>query len=301
MHKVKSIIISAGRSCFVKCTGCYNFFGKNTQLTDTDTILNFLSQLTESNIEKVTVGGGDPLSRPDIIKLLSGIKSLGFSIYLDTVGSSLLSNTETIFYGHNKVNKIDPHDIAQFTDLVGIPLDGSTQEIASKFRTGRDNLFNEQIDILSLLENKNIPICINTVVNKHNSHDLINIYSIIKNYANVVEWQLFQYMPIGPMGYKNREQFSIDDNIYNECVNNLTNHINDFPSSIKVNPKSRVSRKGRYLLIDTDGVAWCPSVSSKSSWDQNIDENKERIVFGNINHLEEQPQIIDYILGHTPC
>ncbi len=101
MKQFKRIIISAGRSCFVCCAGCYNFFGRNKDLVSTSTIIDFLKKI--DGVKKVTVGGGDSLSRSDILQLLSEIKKLGCIVYLDTVGTSFLSDTQTVFHSDGKV------------------------------------------------------------------------------------------------------------------------------------------------------------------------------------------------------
>lgn len=293
MQAVKSIILSAGRACFVCCKGCYNFFGKNKDLTPTSTIIDFLKKI--DGIQKITVGGGDQLSRPDIIQLLSKIKKLGYRIYLDTVGTSFLSDANTVFHSNGNVSYIDPIKIKPYVDLIGIPLDGSNNEIMTKFRTGRPKIFSEQIKILSLLNQHNMPLCVNTVVTKDNFDDLYNIYTIIKKYHSIEEWQLFQFMPIGPLGYKNRKDYIIGDKEFQSCINDLLKKMGH--TSIKITAKSRIKRKGKYLLIDTDGDCWYPSVSQLSKWNVDSDENAERVICGNINAIKDHTKIIDYIKG----
>lgn len=291
------VIISAGRSCFTKCSGCYNFFGKYPEPTKTEIILGFLKVLSKNGIEKVTIGGGDPLSRKDIIFLLSGIKRLGFKINLDTVGTVFIGQAHTIFYGFGIVEKVNPYAIKPFVDLLGIPIDGSNTKIASRFRTGRENLINEQKQILSALEAVDIPVVINTVVTRFNHEDMINIFDIIHQYANVVMWQLFQFMPIGPLGYRNRREFIIDDPSFQKCVKRVMTYTDSIQTSIKIVAKSCASRKGLYLLIDSDGLAWVPQASKFESWEHEYDMNAGRYIIGNINNPEEWESIMEVALG----
>ena len=128
-----SINISVARSCFVRCNGCYNHFGQSDKLVNTSTIIEFLKYAQSKGITKVTICGGDPLSRPDIISLLEEIKRLGFFINLDTVGTSIIGNVQTVFFGQNDIPKIDSKKLASLIDLIGIPVDGSTNEIATNF------------------------------------------------------------------------------------------------------------------------------------------------------------------------
>ena len=64
--------------------------------------------------------------------------------------------------------------------------------------------------MIEFFDSKNINICINTVIHKKNMDDIENIYNIIKNYKCIKKWQIFQFMPIGPMGRKNADLFEIN-------------------------------------------------------------------------------------------
>ncbi|BDE09049.1 hypothetical protein [Lactococcus cremoris] len=90
-------------------------------------------------------------------------------------------------------------------DFIGIPIDGSTDEIIQLFRRGRKNFLDEQLKVLSFLEKINATVCINTVLHSGNFNDLNNIHSIISRFNNVRKWQIFEFMPIGELGYKNKK------------------------------------------------------------------------------------------------
>jgi hypothetical protein len=61
---------------------------------------------------------------PYILTLLEMIKKRGFFIKLDTVGTPLLDQAQSIFFKRVKVDKIDAKNLAELVDLIGIPLDG---------------------------------------------------------------------------------------------------------------------------------------------------------------------------------
>jgi len=62
MKKNPRLIITAGK-------GCYQFFGCN--LVSTDILLDFIKRYKEKfNLNKITLAGGDPLARNDIVYLL---------------------------------------------------------------------------------------------------------------------------------------------------------------------------------------------------------------------------------------
>lgn len=296
MRNQLSINLSVGRSCFVQCTGCYNYFGKNKENISTPTILNFLAYAKKMGLQKVTLCGGDPLSRSDIVNLLEQIKGLGFFINLDTVGTPLLGSARTIFFGRQEVEAINPKTLASLVDLLGIPIDGSTNEVVSVFRSNRQNLLDEQLQILRLLNNNGAKICLNTVVHKQNIHDLINVPQLMRGFDNIVKWQFFQYMPIGPLGYKSREKFLVLDSDFQTFANNMPKHLHAQGFIGDAEFKFRGGRKGNYLLIDSDGLAWAPQFSQGNSWNEKYDANDNRIILGNINVETSYPQIFEAIL-----
>jgi MoaA/NifB/PqqE/SkfB family radical SAM enzyme len=247
----------------------------------------------QHSIEKVTIGGGDPLSRPDIIRLLSGIKAQGLKINLDTVGTPLISNAEIIYCGQGIIPRLNICDIVDLVDVLGLPLDGSTNEIIQYFRKGRNNLMEEEIEILKLAEKNNINVSINTVVHKKNYHDLYNIFKIISQYKSVFRWQLFQYMPIGIMGHDHQNEFYITEEFFKDKISQLEKKIGN-NSPIIINPKSTSRRKNIYLIIDNDGVAWCPKTyGNTNSWDLQKDSNSERVIWGNIRDTIMMPKLIE--------
>ncbi len=289
-----SINISVGNSCFVRCPGCYNHFGhKNTA---TETILNFLDIVKLNNINKVTLCGGDPLTRPDIIHLLEEIKKRRFFINLDTVGTSILGDVTTGFFGTHSIERTDVSKIASLVDMIGIPLDGLNNEYFQLFRKNRPNIYNEQIKIINLLSSHHASIGLNTVVHKGNmAHLISDLPDILSIIPDIVKWQFFQFMPIGPLGYKNRSDYMVDDAAFEEFTAKIMHYFNS--SSVqKVEFKSCASRNTNYLLIDSDGNAWIPKTSSFQRGDK-ISATKDRLMIGNIQKYEDYNRILEVVLN----
>ncbi len=293
MRERLSLNISVARSCFVKCLGCYNHFGNSPNLISMQNILRFLTDAKKRKFTKVTLCGGDPLSRPNIIDLLKKIKELGFFISLDTVGTPLLGAAKTIFYGNTLINKINEADIAQYVDLVGIPLDGPSDEITSLFRTERVNHFAEQILILKKLSAAQAKICINTVVHKGNITYIEKILPILNDFEGIKKWQLFQFMPIGPLGYKNRNSYEVSDEDFFLLRAKMTKHKENFLKDVNLEFKAKAERKGNYMFIDSEGLAWVPNVEINEEWDKQKDTTHKRVIIGDINILEDHTKILD--------
>jgi MoaA/NifB/PqqE/SkfB family radical SAM enzyme len=297
MRERLSLNVSVARSCFVKCLGCYNHFGNAPNLISTPNILLFLIAAKKRGFSKVTFCGGDPLSRPDIIELLKKVKGLGFFISLDTVGTPILGDATTIFYGRSLVEKIDEADIAKYVDSIGIPLDGPSNEIISLFRTERADQFNEQILILKKLSAVQARICLNTVVHKGNIDYIEKILPIISDIDGIKKWQLFQFMPIGPLGYKNRNVYEVSDENFYLLKSNMKQYKETFLENIKLEFKARAERKGNYMFVDSEGLAWIPSIEINEQWNEEKDTTHKRLIIGDLNILEEHEKILEIALN----
>jgi MoaA/NifB/PqqE/SkfB family radical SAM enzyme len=258
---MRSVILNIGTSCFVQCHGCYNHFANSiknqTTVSDND-VLQFVRNLSEIGISKITIGGGDPLSRPAIHRLLKDIKALGITINLDTVGTAFIKPAPTIFFGKLDVPKIVPNEILDHINVIGIPLDGSTNEIVSIFRKGRQNLFDEQMVIIKLLNSYKAKVCVNTVVHNGNKSNIEELYHLLIG-ENICKWQLFQFMPIGELGYKNRQNLAIADHEFAS----IRQRILSLAPPFEVEFKTIEKRKQHYLIIDDEGMAWLPTDDEK--------------------------------------
>jgi MoaA/NifB/PqqE/SkfB family radical SAM enzyme len=290
---MRSVILSAGKSCFVACPGCYNYFGRT--VSETPQLLRFVLGLRDRfGLERITVGGGDPLTRPDIVPLLKGLHALSLRIHLDTVGTAFLGEASIRFMGKGSVDQIPADDVAAVTDLIGIPLDGSTDAVQQQFR--RHATVGSQLAVLSLLDRIGARICVNTVVHAGNRGDMAAIARLLIPYTSILEWQLFQFMPIGPLGHRNRERYVIDDPEFRRATNAAQDHA---PEGVRVAAKGRGTRKHRYLLIDSAGKVWIPEQSPSVSWEPD-DANGRRQLIGEIHdanildrleHLEKSRQV----------
>lgn len=283
----KSIILSIGKSCFLVCRGCYNHFSTEN-LIDAGSIINFAKHLKESyGINKITVGGGDPLSRGDIVFILKAIKALGYKVNLDTTGLPFLYDVKIIMNGSGTARKVPILDVIENVDVLGLPIDGPSEEINQKFRTGRDAVLSEILNLLNVLEDYKVKICINTVVHKNNFSVLKDIADLISKYKNIVVWQLFQFIPTGPIGYHNYRELLLDDKTYDRSMNILEKYCIKKGYSFVLEPKSRTRRKNIYLLIDSNGLMWCPETSAGTQeWNLDCDMTSKRISWGNIKDLK---------------
>lgn len=271
--KEKKINLCIAKYCFIKCKGCYNIFCNKPEISYRE-IKDFLKYAKSKGLVKVTLSGGDPLTRKDLKKIIKECNKLKLIINLDTVGLTFTKSRIVPATG-KKIKKFSNLNFLKKINYVGIPLDGSNNDIISTFRIYKGNLFNEIIKELELFDKQNINVCINTVLHKQNINDFKNIYSILIKHKCVIKWQIFQFMPIGPLGSKNANLYKIDSNEFQK----IKNQIEDLNKNgkITINIKSSKERSHNYMLVNSNGLAYkidlnnniekFGKISNKDTWD----------------------------------
>lgn len=284
--------IFVSQKCLLFCKGCYSFSRteKFGQIVQTEKIIDFLKYAYNNGLRKVTLCGGDPLTRQDIIDLLKGIKDIGYTISMDTLGTPVIKNIEK--NGQILIEKIEASELVNLVDCIGIPIDGSTNNIFKLFRPTKSDIINEQIKICEELHKYNANICINTVVHKGNLDDSANLSNLIKKLDYINKWQLFRYAPLGKYGSLNREKFEITEEEFLNFKSNVLKNFNN--TSNKLEFKDFHYRNKAYLLIDNSGNVWIPIFESMA-FNRNNKEKEERKIIGNINNINDWNSICTYL------
>lgn len=184
MRNLPKIDLNATNDCNFRCHHCCFKSGelKMSELSY-EKIEKCLNEFKELGGQRIDITGGEPLMRPDIIKIIKLSKKLGLKTELVTNGSLL---TETVL---KKLKEIK-------LDGIAISLDGYNFETYSKIRQTDEKAFN------GVLENISSSVClgfytkINTVVFEMN---LDEIYDIAKLAIalGVNEHGLYYFSPIG--------------------------------------------------------------------------------------------------------
>lgn len=280
MQTKRNLIIQASNQCPCYCPGCYNFPAERR--LSTPRLLQFIrAYQAEFGIKKVTISGGDPLFREDLVTILDFLIQSNLSVSLDTVGSTLLNQA------HNKALM---HALKRIACL-GLPLDGLTTSTIQLFRHGIN--YEESIDAIQFAALQHIPLCINTVVHLGNICEIFPMVSVIEPIQQIFKWQLFQYMPIGPGGSSHRASFAISQSQFDALSDQL--HQVSVRSSLQIQPKSLRCRKNQYLLLGYDGILWIPRQTSTSEWDVQQDENERRIIIGSVTEKDIIRRIKDVV------
>lgn len=284
--------IFVSQSCFVYCKGCYSFSREEEKgkIMSTYKLVEFLKFVYNAGCHNVTLCGGDPLTRLDIIELLEKIKEIGFTISLDTVGSPIIK--DVIKDKQIVVKQLDAQKLANLVDVIGIPIDGSNNEIFKRFRQTNVDIVSQQLAICEELHKFGAHICINTVAHKGNLKDAYGLAKLVKQLNYINKWQIFQYEPLGKFGLKNRELFEITDKQFAEFQSEVLEVFNN--DITKLQFKASHNRKNAYMLIDNSGNAWIPSFENMclSECSYILDDN---VIIGNIANPEDWNKICSHL------
>lgn len=288
--------IFASQNCFVHCRGCYSFSReeKRGKHISTDELVRFLKYAYDKGTRKVTLCGGDPLAREDIINLTDKIKEIGLSISLDTVGSPIIKDVK--IDKKTTIKQMDANKISNNVDVIGIPIDGSNNEIFKRFRQTKADLLSEQLAVCEKLHQVGASICINTVAHKGNLEDAEELAKLIKTLDYINKWQIFQYEPLGKYGVKNRKSFEITDEQFQDFQSSVFKVFGN--NTDKVQFKSFNDRKNVYMLIDNSGNAWIPSekIMSYTKFSYNLGKD---VIIGNICNPQNWDEICSYLDRET--
>jgi len=174
------VVFDITNKCNLKCIHCYS--SKHKKELTTNDVFKIIDMLYEKGAGVIDFGGGEPLLRKDIYKILSYSKEVGFYTSITTNG--LFLNKECI--NHLKTLNIDH---------VCISLDGYTPKTHDYIRN-KKGTFEEVIKNIKKCVNAGINTQISTVIMKRNFNELRNIFNLLKK-LNVDGWYVYDFIPAG--------------------------------------------------------------------------------------------------------
>ena len=185
-REIDYLRVSVTDKCNLRCIYCMdekdNSFLKNDEKLTDDEIYRIVKESSKLGIKKVRITGGEPLVRPDLVKLVSKINSIpGIEeIYLTTNGILLADMIDEL-----AVNGLKG---------VNISLDSLNEERFNKLtRLGKLNKVLEAIDKAIAL---GIKVKLNTViVNDINKDEIIDFVNLTKE--KEIDVRFIELMPIG--------------------------------------------------------------------------------------------------------
>lgn len=196
----KSIVVTVGYKCNSNCKMCVvGSKDKQNNNATTQEVKDILSEGRKNKVDRVEFSGGEPTIRKDIIQLVTFAKAIGYKkIGVSTNGIALSNN---IF-----CKKLIKAGVNIFT----ISLHASNETINKKI-TNNPNSFQKTVDgITNVLKQKDIKICLVTVIQKYNYKQLVEIGNLISK-LGVKQWNISNLIPIG---MKKKDYLSL-------CINHI--------------------------------------------------------------------------------
>lgn len=185
-REIDYLRVSVTDKCNLRCIYCMdekeNTFLKNDEKLTDDEIYRIVKESSELGIKKVRITGGEPLVRPNLVKLIGRINSI--------------SGVEEIYLTTNGILLADMIDELALNGLKGvnISLDSLNEERFNKLtRLGKLNKVLEAIDKAIDL---GIKVKLNTViVNDINKDEIMDFVNLTKE--KNIDVRFIELMPIG--------------------------------------------------------------------------------------------------------
>jgi SynChlorMet cassette radical SAM/SPASM protein ScmE len=163
IHTPRKVDIDITSRCNLRCEDCYHFSSEGEVSSDLSTAewLRFFDELGSCAVMNVTLAGGEPFARPDLIELIDGIVR-------NRMRFSILSNGTLI--DHERAGSIAE---TRRCDFIQVSIDGSRAEVHETCR-GRGS-FDRTVRGVRVLQEHGIPVAVRVTIHHRNLHDLENI------------------------------------------------------------------------------------------------------------------------------
>lgn len=158
--------------CNSNCKFC---FSKSQDVEYENNVNKLSRRISESDIEMVTISGGEPLLVDGLVGIIKNLNESGKKVNLHTNG----------FYLNEEVAQ----ELKPYINRIAIPVESIDERINDSIRRdGSLNAFKKSYDILNKYE---IPTRIHTVFMGYNENELDGIYDYIRN-GDFTSWKIFQ-------------------------------------------------------------------------------------------------------------
>ena len=181
--------------CNLSCGFCYGRFNPDTLSVEQK--YQIVDKIAGSSVPKLTITGGEPLLGEGVFDIIKYAKSKGIFVSLHTNGILLDSGALNSLEGN--------------VGRVSLAIDGSTDKMNYQMR-GYHGYLTLNIELMSCLRERGVPVSIKTVATRKNIEDIPDIAAVVEPYQPDV-WLISEFLPIrrGKLNSKeyelNRDEF----------------------------------------------------------------------------------------------
>lgn len=228
----KEVCWNITTKCNQNCRYCHRFLEISDLCYEENE--KILDNLIKDGITDITWTGGEALLYPNLIGLLKKSKINGIKNKLITNGMLLAENSEI-------------REICDCLDSLTLSIDSTDNKINGELGRGF-NHYNNIRTILEFVKDKDIKLNINTVVSKKNIEHIKDLGEFLNNYK-INSWRVFQFMPLRETAIKNKEQFEIT----NEEFENTKNVFKTFSNITNIEYRQEKDMENKYVLLVANG------------------------------------------------
>lgn len=171
-------------TCNLHCIQCYSRANAKSRMDvlDTKEMTHLLEMLKSKNVMRLSITGGEPFTRPDMLEVLKKASDMEFEIYISTNGT---------------IHNIDYSKFAEINlKVIQISIDG-LRENHDKIR-GEKDAFDKSLEFIKRVHeiNQNISLGVAFTLMRANSMDVLKLYKLLNEYPVDV----FSIVPVQLMG-----------------------------------------------------------------------------------------------------
>jgi len=221
MPTPRSVGLQITGACNLSCRYCFyaDSMERLDDLPQRDW-LAFFEELGRLGVFDVTLSGGEPFVRRDLIDLIDGIVE-------NRMRYCILSNGTLI--DERVLGRFEVGKRRLRLDYIQVSIDGSRAEIHDKSRPGS---FDQAIRGLRLLKDAGFPVEVRVTINNHNVDDLENIARLLIEEIGLSGFGTNEASPIGA-GCANRGDMALTPKAQLEAMRRIEILLERYPRRIK--------------------------------------------------------------------
>jgi radical SAM protein with 4Fe4S-binding SPASM domain len=205
--KISKIFLDITNKCNIRCRHCFTDAKNNPNIKElnTDDIKKIINDLVKLNINRLALGGGEPLVRPDIYELIHYGSERGLRIHISSNGLLLTENNikKLKKCGLNSIQiSIDSSIAAQHDYLRNCP-----------------GLFDKCLETIKNIKKHRINLLVSTTITKLNINELDDIAKMVKS-SGVRLHRFIRFVPVG-RGNDSKNMLYVEGEMLSKKVSHL--------------------------------------------------------------------------------